>query len=88
MLGKDRPVQHFDIMLHKIREIIMDEFGFRLWLNESGQVVTFLFRDIDKKAQLVQVIKENAGRYMQVSLSTTVTETSNSNIVASRDRGL
>lgn len=85
MLGKDRPVQFFDIMLHQIQEILMDHFGFRLLLSNSGQVFSFIHLDIDKKAHLIQTIKDNASRYMQVTIQTTVTENSSISVVDSSD---
>jgi hypothetical protein len=81
MLSKERPRLYIDIPLHKIKEIILDHFGFRLWLADSGQVYSFLHLEIDKKAQLVNVIKENASRYMKTTIPITVTESSASNIV-------
>ena len=81
LLSRDRPRQFIDIPLHKIKEIILDHFGFRVWVHDSGQVYSFLHLEIDRKAQLVNIIKENAHRYMKTTIPITVTESSSSSIV-------
>ena len=81
LLAKDRPRLSIDILLTQVREVIMDHFGFRIWIKGSGQVFSFLQLEIDRKASLIAAIKDNAQKYMQISIPVTVSENSSSNVV-------
>ena len=65
-----------------IREIIFDHFGFRIWLQGSGQIFTFFQREIDKKNELINAIRTNAKRYMDTEIHVTGSEHTSSSIVA------
>lgn len=70
-----------DLHLHKIREIIFDHFGFRIWMMDSGQIFTFVQMEIDKKNNLIKAITDNAKRYMHVDIHVAGSEHSSASIV-------
>lgn len=83
LLAKDRLKLAIDVHLHMVREIIFDHFGFRLWMQGSGQTFTFFQMEIDKKNQLINAIKSNAKRYMDTEIHVTGNEHTSSSIVGS-----
>jgi hypothetical protein len=74
-------VHQIEIMYHKIKEIIIDHFGFRIWTIESGQIYSFEELETEKVNNLVNTIRDQASRNMKVEIMLSVQETSNSNIV-------
>ena len=67
--------------MHKIREIIFDHFGFRIWVQDSGQIYTFYQMEIDRKNQLVKAITDNAKKYMETEIHVAGSENTSSSIV-------
>jgi hypothetical protein len=74
-------VHQIEIMYHKIKEIIIDHFGFRIWTVDSGQIYSFEELETEKVNNLVNTIRDQASRNMKVEIMLSVQETSNSNIV-------
>jgi hypothetical protein len=74
-------VHQIEIMYHKIKEIIIDHFGFRLWTSDSGQIYSFEELETEKVNNLVNTIRDQAFRNMKVEIMLSVQENSNSNIV-------
>lgn len=81
MIAERRPSHIIEISYLCIKEIILQHYGFRIVLKESGIVYTFQIYDSRKKNLLVEMMKDNCHNYLNNDIDITTNNHADSLVV-------